>query len=158
MKRFILSITPEKENLEFSLDCLKECNIEFFKNQAYSIQFLKSRGDGTDENLLEGMEGKRKLKFPRSLEYISGSCGQFFMKFYLIARSYCVLVVNIENLNIISLVTLEVRLKVVIFKAVCSSRSFGLCFLAIVFCRKIIKSIQVHYRKIDFYARIFLLS
>ena len=70
------------------------------------------------------------------------------MNFYLVARSYWVLVVSIKSLNIISLVALGAGLKVAIFKAVCFSRSLGLQLLAMSFCQKMTRSMQVHQRKI----------
>ena len=66
------------------------------------------------------------------------------MKFYLVARSYSVLVVSIESLSIISLVALGAGLKVAIFKTVCFSRSLGLQLLAMSFCQKMTRSMQVH--------------
>ena len=54
----------------------------------------------------------RNLWFSRFLEYISASSWYFFMKSFLVVRSYRVLVINIKILIMGALGTLETRLKV----------------------------------------------
>ena len=53
--------------------------------------------------------------FSEFVESISASFGYFFMKSFLVLRSYLVLVIHINSLVIDALLTLEARLKVLIW-------------------------------------------
>ena len=62
--------------------------------------------------ITEGVVYKKSMIFKFFLEYISASFWYFFMKSFLVVRSYRVLVINIKILIMGALGTLEARLKV----------------------------------------------
>ena len=74
------------------------------------FEALSARGPVTWPSL-EGWY-TRNPWFSRFLEYISASFWYFFMKSFLVVRSYRVLVINIKILIMGALATLETRLKV----------------------------------------------